>query len=450
MSLCLDAIRPCLEGVIPSSIATCAPDGTPNVSHLSQVEYVDPGHVALSFQFFNKTRENILADPRATVRVIDPMTSAVYCLHIVYLRTETAGPLFERMKAKLAGIASHTGMSGVFKLLGADIYAVREIKSVAGYPLPAPPPRPLLSAVRRCASRIAACTSLERLLDETLAALEQQFSIRHSMILLLDGSQRRLYTVASRGYPASGVGSEIPLGAGIIGVSARMRSPIRIGFMSPEYAYGRAVRDAVEASGLGALIETEIPLPGLRDSRSQMAVPLLSYEELLGVLFVESPQDLRFGHEEEDALVTLSCQLGAAINTLRDIAELSEEHSPSNAAAPVHSDAPLVARHFAENDSVFLGDSYLIKGVAGAIFWALLRDHAERGRQMFSNRELRVDPRCKLPDTGDNLEARLVLLRRRLQERDYGVQLEKAGRGQLRLCVSRPLRLVEGSGSAAV
>ena len=50
------------------------------------------------------------------------------------------GALFERMKAKLAGIASHTGMSGVFRLLGSDIYRVSEIERIPGAAL-APPPR---------------------------------------------------------------------------------------------------------------------------------------------------------------------------------------------------------------------------------------------------------------------------------------------------------------------
>ena len=61
----LDALRTCLEGVIPSVIATVDTEGTPNITYVSQVHYVDKEHVALSFQFFNKTRENILNNPYA-------------------------------------------------------------------------------------------------------------------------------------------------------------------------------------------------------------------------------------------------------------------------------------------------------------------------------------------------------------------------------------------------
>src|SRR5262249_1124589 len=91
----VESIRDCLDGAVPAIVAPCAADGTPNASLVSQVHFVDGEHVALSFQFFNKTRENVLANPRATVIVIDPMTVAQYRLSLQYLRTETAGPLFE-------------------------------------------------------------------------------------------------------------------------------------------------------------------------------------------------------------------------------------------------------------------------------------------------------------------------------------------------------------------
>lgn len=445
MTIKLDAIRECLEGVVPGNIATRAADGTPNVAYLSQVQYVDSEHVALSYQFFNTTRRNILVSPYARVSVIEPHTAAQYRLSLQYLRTEDSGPLFENMKARLAGIASHTGMAGVFRLLGSDIYRVLDIEQVPGEPLPPPAPRRnLLAAVRACTQSLCSAADLDDLLARLLDGLGAQFDIDHAMVLMLDEAGRHLYTVASRGYRTSGVGSEIALGDGVIGVAARERTPIRIGHFTAEYSYGRAIRNSLEESGVTG-IDTEIPLPGLADSRSQLAVPILACQRLIGMLYVESAQDLRFSYDDEDALVALAGQLGAGIRLL--------QHSPEAHDDPVVADVqprplvgqPVLIRHYAENDSVFLDGDYLIKGVAGSIFWALVRDHVDRGQTRFSNRELRLDSRIRLPDLSDNLEARLILLARRLLERDAPVRIEKTGRGRFRLRVERPLVLQSGT-----
>src|SRR6478672_12563061 len=187
MKIHLEAIRECLEGTLPGQIATCAPDGTPNVAYLSQVQYVDTEHVALSYQFFNTTRRNVLANPYVRVAVIDPTTAGHYRLTLQYLRTEQEGPLFENMKAKLAGIASHTGMAGVFRLLGSDVYRVLGIAAIPGKPLPAPlPRRNPLSGLRVCAEKLTAVTDLETLLDSVLTVLQLQFGISHAMVLMAD------------------------------------------------------------------------------------------------------------------------------------------------------------------------------------------------------------------------------------------------------------------------
>jgi hypothetical protein len=441
----LQDIRACFEGVIPAVVATCGADGVPNVAYISQVFYADERHVALSFQFFNKTRQNILANPRATALVLHPGTARFYRLHIRYLRTETAGPLFEGMRAQLAGIASHMGMQGVFRLLGSDVYEVEQVEALEGEGLPGPAPRAgLLGGVRRASERLARCSGLDEALNAVLASLNDHLGIRHAMVLMLDPAAQRLYTVASCGYATSGVGSEVGLGQGVIGVAARERTPVRIGHMTSAALYGQAMRSSFDANVPDFEPVTEIPYPGLAQPHSQLAVPIQNCGRLLGVLFVESSQELQFSYEDEDALVAIAGHLGAAIE-LMQASESNEVTAP--ATTVVHSTAArtssLTVRHFAANDSIFLGDSYLIKGVAGAILWKLLRDHQALGRTEFTNRELRLDASLKLPDISDNLEARLLLLQRRLSEHGGGVRIEKTGRGRFRLVVERAVELVE-------
>lgn len=445
----LESIRSCFEGLLPSLVASCSADGTPNITYVSQVHFVDGEHVALTYQFFNKTRRNVLQHPFVSAYVADTYSGARYLLELEYLRTEQGGPTFESMKARLAGIASHSGMAGVFRLLGADIYRVHAVEEVPG-PRLVPPPRriALTTALRKIAARIAAACEMRALFDDALLALEEYLDVRHAKLLLLDrtpGRPARLFTVASRGYAESGVGSEIPLGAGTIGVAAEHRVPVRIMHFTSEYTYSRAALEQWRASGASASLETEIPLPGLAEPHSQLAVPIILGSRLLGVLYAESPEAARFSHEDEDALLAIASQLGATIVALQAAADSSEETAAGLAAAAPAAGRALTIRHFAANDSVFVDDEYLIKGVAGAILWRLVREVASGRRSEFTNRELRLDPALRLPELSDNLEARLILLARRLEERAPALRIVKTGRGRFRLDVARPLELAEVS-----
>lgn len=445
----LQSIRACFDGAIPAMMATSAADGTPNVAYLSQVYYVDERHVALSFQFFNKTRQNILANPYGAALVMHPVTCGFYRLHLRYLRTETSGALFEGMKAQLAGIASHTGMADVFRLQGSDVYEVLAVDDVPGHRLPEPAPRlDMLASLRRFSERLSHCTSTDELLQTALAVLADQLDVRHAMVLMLDAVSQRLYTVASCGYAQSGIGSEIEMGHGVIGVCARERTPVRISHMTHAASYSHAVRASMQEVEPGVGLQTDIPFPGLAEPHSQLAVPIVSAGQLLGVLFVESPQDMRFGFQDEDALVAIAGHLGAALALLQVEAEPDACNPDTRAVAPAArlpapTGAVLMVRRYGANDSIFIDQNYLIKGVAGAILWKLLREYTQDGRCEFSNRELRLDPSIRLPDVADNLEARLVLLHRRLLESRPGIHLEKTGRGRFRLCVERPLQLAE-------
>ena len=441
----LAPIRRTLEGVINSILVTCDADGRPNASIISQVHWVDDERVALSYQFFNKTRRNLLATRMATVEVVDPMTAARWRLQLDYEETLSAGPLFETMKAKLAGIASHHGLEAVFRLLGSDVFRVREIEHVLALEAPEPEPRPLLAAARACCAEIAACRDAEDLVDTVLRGLSERFGIAHAILLVSEGDGR-LFAVASHGYRDSGVGAEVLPGEGVIGVAAREGVPIRIGHMTNEYRYGAALGAAAARAGLIAGPPPTVPFPGLARPGSQIAVPVSSQGRLLGVLFAEDPAPMRFWHDDEDALALVASHLGASLTALalrsRDEAAASSRPA-APPAPPAREDSGMTVRHYPFDDSVFLGHDYLIKGVAGAILWTLLRQYVETGRTEFTVRELRLDPSLRLPLHAENLDTRLVLLRRRLDEKDACIRLEKTGRGLFRLIAACPLRLEE-------
>ena len=161
------------------------------------------------------------------------------------------------------------------------------------------------------------------------------------------------------------------------------------------------------------------------------------------MLYAESPEALRFTFEDEDALVTIADQVALAMHVAERDAETAEAATSATPAPAKVSGAAATVRHYSADDSVFIDQDYLIKGVAGAIFWKLLRDYTTSQRTEFSNRELRVDPTIRLPDICDNLEARLILLQRRLAERCDFMRIEKTGRGRFRLHIGRPLHLTE-------
>jgi uncharacterized protein len=118
------ALKAAMQGVIPSHVVTCSRDGIPNATAISQVYYVDPDHVALSHQFFNKTVRNVRENPRAMVWVISPETLDTWDLELEYGHSETSGPVFEAMDMQIEAIASMVGLKGIFKLRSADIYRV--------------------------------------------------------------------------------------------------------------------------------------------------------------------------------------------------------------------------------------------------------------------------------------------------------------------------------------
>lgn len=128
-----DEIKSVMQNGVPAIIVTCSAEGIPNTTIISQVYYVDPVHVALSFQFFNKTVRNVRGNPHACVCINDLVNNTQWILDIQYDHSETEGSIFNEMDMQIEAIASMTGMSGIFNLRAADVYLVKSFKKIA-YP----------------------------------------------------------------------------------------------------------------------------------------------------------------------------------------------------------------------------------------------------------------------------------------------------------------------------
>ena len=464
MSVRPSDIRRCFQGVVPSMIATADGRGVPNVVYVSQVYFVDDRHVALSCQFFSKTRRNLDENPVACAEVMDPITLQAYRLRLKFLRSERSGPLFDTMSLRIDAIASHTGMAGVFRLIAADVFEVVCAEAVAGFLTGATVDtaegasldgmRTEMRGLQWVSERINRASSLESLLGVVLEALEEYFNFSHTAILLHDEANHRLTTMASRGYGESGVGAEVAIGEGLIGTVARERRLLRVTSLEADLRYGRAIRR--EAAGGTRALQAEIPLPGLPDAQSVLAIPLTIGDRLIGVIAAEDRDPMRFNEWHEAYLDVLANQIALGIDRMIERCDENADGAgppetvvpgPAAVAAPPRPAADRRATrrltYYRNDDAIFVDDEYLIRNIPARILWKVLGESMRTGRTEFSNREMRVDASLGLPPVKDNFESRLILLRHRLQEKCPDLQIVSTGRGRFALRADAAIEMAE-------
>jgi hypothetical protein len=355
-------------------------------------------------------------------------------------------------------------MSGIFRLIAADVFEVERLQRVEGFlaetsglgadeGISAEGLRTELRGLQWVSDRINRSTDLDSLLDTVLEALDTFFGFRHAMVLLAEEPGGRLVTMASRGYGDTGVGADVAIGDGLIGTVARERRVLRMSGIDQGLSYGRAVRREVLSADSGTALAAEIPLPGLPDARSALVIPLAVRDRLFGVLATESREPMAFDEWHEAYLEVLGNQIALGLERMIDTGA-AEDKDESTASAPSPPAIPGGAAeagarrkhsfcYYRNDDCVFVDGDYLIRNVPGRILWKLLREWSRDGRTAFTNRELRLDPSLGLPGFRDNLESRLVLLRRRLEEKCPDVRLVRTGRGRFALSVEASVELIE-------
>ncbi|MFO7578484.1 MAG: GAF domain-containing protein [Pelovirga sp.] len=164
----------------------------------------------------------------------------------------------------------------------------------------------LFRALLDIGKELASITDIDPLLQRILEIARDVFTFDNAIIRLLDGDSGTLTAVASYGYSEEAVKRPILLGQGVMGKAAKFGRPYLIKNIAPEDDY----------------------IPGIDAARSEMAVPLIARDKVIGVFNVESQQPEAFTMQDCDTLAILAGQAAIAIDNAhlyRDLCRVSRE-----------------------------------------------------------------------------------------------------------------------------
>lgn len=149
-------------------------------------------------------------------------------------------------------------------------------------------------------SSAASGTTLEEALDSAVNGLQVTLGGDRVMILLLDQDRTQLEVKASIGYAEDISRKKFEVGAGVTGWVAAHRRALRLGDVREDSRY-------IQISA---------------NTLSEMAIPLIYRNELLGVINVESEQADAYSENDEEMLGTLGGSLAAVIANARLVEQI--------------------------------------------------------------------------------------------------------------------------------
>ncbi len=158
----------------------------------------------------------------------------------------------------------------------------------------------LFRALLDVGKELAAITDVDHLLSRILDISREVFHFENAIIRLLNEDSQQLEAVASFGYNQTAVEKPIPLGEGIMGKAAKYGRPYLIQNVHQDLDY----------------------IPGIEAAGSELAVPLIARDRVIGVFNVESPLEEAFNANDSDALSILAGQAAIAIDNARLYREL--------------------------------------------------------------------------------------------------------------------------------
>ena len=163
----------------------------------------------------------------------------------------------------------------------------------------------LLAVMVEISREINEILSLDDLLEKIAQLTRRFIDYQIFAILLVDEESNDLFFRFMIGYPEAIAGKHIQFGEGLVGTAAQRREPILVADVLKDSRYINVVEEV----------------------RSELAIPLISRNRVVGVLDIESPQANYFQPYHQKVLTLLASQLAVAIdntNVYENLAARSE------------------------------------------------------------------------------------------------------------------------------
>jgi GAF domain-containing protein len=149
----------------------------------------------------------------------------------------------------------------------------------------------------------ASGTTLEEALNSAVEGLQVTLGGDRVAILLSDAERKNLTIKAWTGYSESASSMIVPFGSGVTGWVAAHRKPLRVDDITQDTRY-------IQVSS---------------NTRSELAVPLIFRNDMLGVLNVESELVAAYNETDEEMLGTLAGSLAAIIANARLVEQIRRQ-----------------------------------------------------------------------------------------------------------------------------
>ncbi|MGI9101117.1 MAG: diguanylate cyclase [Terriglobales bacterium] len=137
--------------------------------------------------------------------------------------------------------------------------------------------------------------SLDEILSQILSILRDYFHLDHVAIMLLDADRQTLHVRTHAGWNKQSEEMEIPVGQGLIGTAAKLKRPI----YAPEVAKDPRY------------------VMSIPTTKSELAVPLIVRDQVVGVLDCQSDKENFFDTETIDLLTLFSTQASIALQNAK-------------------------------------------------------------------------------------------------------------------------------------